>query len=129
MRRTAPCAGKRRCASAPGARRRDLRWAWRSSGAGIADKAEAAFREAASLRTGWAEAHNALGATLCRLGRHDEGIDALSVASSLDDDFVLPRFNLGMAFAQCRRYAEAADAFRRAAALSPVSWNRTITSP
>src|SRR5512143_3759730 len=78
---------------------------------GLEDEAGAAFREAASLRPEWAEAHNALGATLCRLGRNDEGIDELFASSHMDMGFALPRFNLGMAFARCGRYTEAAGAF------------------
>src|SRR5512135_3309893 len=79
---------------------------------GLEEEAGAAFREAAALRPGWAEARNALGAVLFRQGRHDEAIDALSVASRLGGNISLPWINLGMAYALCRWYSEAADAWR-----------------
>ena len=56
--------------------------------AGLEEEAEAAFRESVLLRPDWAEAHNALGATLCRLDRHDEGIEALAAAAGMADTFL-----------------------------------------
>ena len=116
--RTAPSAGEG-VREHPGARRRGTRSVALVRSGPARTKAEAAFRRGrSSLRPGWAEAHNALGATLCRLGRHDEGIDALSVASQLLEDFALPvQPRDGVrAVPPVRR---AADAFRRAAALFP----------
>ena len=64
-------------------------------------------------------AHTARGVMLERLGRHDEALDALEVASSLAPEAPLPACLLGGMLARSNRLQEAEIALRRAHDLDP----------
>lgn len=66
-------------------------------------------------------AHTARGVTLERLGRHDEALDALEVASALAPEASLPACLLGGMLARSNRLQEAEIALRRALELDPES--------
>ena len=65
--------------------------------------------------------HIAFGVTLERLGRQDEALDALEVASALAPEALLPASLLGGVLARSNRLQEAEAALRRAHALDPGS--------
>lgn len=63
--------------------------------------------------------NNDYGNLLLELGRVEEAVEFLERAATLDPQWSIPQYNLGLAYAKQGRYPEAEDAFRRALALNP----------
>ncbi len=88
--------------------------------AGRLQDAEHACREILLSNPGNAEVLAVLGVVLIQLGRHSEGIQALSTATTLSPTNFISFVNLGSALAAAERYGEAEQAFKRALALNPM---------
>ncbi|MCW2236353.1 tetratricopeptide repeat protein [Azospirillum canadense] len=83
-------------------------------GAGRAEEAMAAYRDALALRPDYPEAQNNLGNALKALDRLEEAAVAYGRALTLQPAFTSILFNRGTALFRLDRIAEAADAFREA---------------
>ncbi len=83
-------------------------------GAGRAEEAVAAYRDALALRPDYPEAQNNLGNALKALDRLEEAVVAYGHALTLQPAFTSILFNRGTALFKLDRIEEAADAFREA---------------
>ncbi|HXI01980.1 MAG TPA: tetratricopeptide repeat protein, partial [Candidatus Saccharimonadales bacterium] len=89
---------------------------------GDADRARDEFLEAtrgdASLASAWAN----LGQACARLGRYDEGLEAIRTAIRLRPDKFRYQVSLGVFFERFSEYKSARNAYRKAIDLKPDSW-------
>ena len=83
------------------------------------EAAESHFRTALRLKSDVPQAHNNLGTTLMRLGRHDEALAAYREAMRLSPDDAEIRHNLGLLLEQMGRSDEAVLHAREAIRLDP----------
>ncbi len=88
--------------------------------AGRPGLAIAAFGEAIRLDPRNADAHHALGCALLQVGRAEDAIENLRLATVLQDDAAAYR-SLAAALRRCHRDDEAAAAYRRAIELDPAA--------
>lgn len=90
--------------------------------AGELEAAEALLRKAAQREPTSARAHNKLGVSLARQGRHEEALACFHRAVELDPLHAPAYCNIGTVYAETGRLEEALAAYRKAVEVDPDYW-------